>query len=175
MIVTTGLYLGRDNKYWLLLSILGFAIGWFGDSLDGRLAYFRNIPRKWYGWALDITVDWLSIGIMGIGYYYFFDEYKFVAFVFVFTYGWSMINSLLKYKITDKYSIDTFLMGPTELRILICIFLFLEIYIDNILFYFGIVGSLILMLINVNDFREILSYGDDRDKLEKANKQESKG
>ena len=39
LIVTAGLYLGTSDKNWLLLSILGYAVGWFGDSLDGRLAY----------------------------------------------------------------------------------------------------------------------------------------
>ncbi len=73
-IVTAGLYLGVANRHWLLLSILGYAVGWIVDSLDGRLAYFRNIPRKWYGWVLDISVDWITIGIMGAGYYLYFEE-----------------------------------------------------------------------------------------------------
>ncbi|MGB4960793.1 MAG: hypothetical protein WBO36_15025, partial [Saprospiraceae bacterium] len=126
ILIGVGLYLANSEPIWLALCVAGFAIQWFGDSLDGRLAYYRNIPRKWYGWALDISVDWISIGLIGGGFYYYFDQYKFVSFLFVFAYGWSMINSLLKYRITDRYSIDTFLMGPTEVRILICIFLVLE-------------------------------------------------
>ena len=30
------------DSTWLLLTPVGFAINWFGDSLDGRLAYYRN-------------------------------------------------------------------------------------------------------------------------------------
>ena len=37
------------NRNYLLLGVPGFAINWFGDSLDGRLAYYRKQPRKWYG------------------------------------------------------------------------------------------------------------------------------
>ena len=48
------------SRTFLLLGILGFIINWFGDSLDGRLAYYRNIPRKWYGFSLDFIVDWLT-------------------------------------------------------------------------------------------------------------------
>jgi hypothetical protein len=42
------------HRGWLLLGILGFAVNWFGDSLDGRVAYFRNKPRKWYGKAKPV-------------------------------------------------------------------------------------------------------------------------
>jgi phosphatidylserine synthase len=43
------------------MGYFGFAINWFGDSLDGRIAYYRNTPRKWYGFALDCIMDWLSL------------------------------------------------------------------------------------------------------------------
>jgi len=170
IIVAIGLVMAKSEKPWLIVSVLGFAIQWFGDSLDGRLAYYRNTPRKWYGWALDISVDWVSIGIIGFGFYYFFDLNNFVAFLFIFTYGWSMINSLLKYKITNKYTIDTNLMGPTELRIIICIFILLEYFVDDILMIFGAVGSIILALINISDLVAILKEGnklDDKERLEK--------
>ena len=41
---------------YMLLGVLGFAISWFGDSLDGRLAYYRHLERKNYGFALDMTI-----------------------------------------------------------------------------------------------------------------------
>lgn len=34
------------NPNYLLLGVLGCAINWFGDSLDGRIAYYRQKPRK---------------------------------------------------------------------------------------------------------------------------------
>ena len=45
--VFMGFWLARTDPNFLLVSIAGFAIQWFGDSLDGRLAYFRKTPRKW--------------------------------------------------------------------------------------------------------------------------------
>ncbi len=137
ILIAVGLYFAKYDKIYLAVSIIAFAIQWFGDSLDGRLAYYRDKPRKWYGWALDITVDWLSIGIIGFGFYYYFESYKYIAFLFIFAYGWSMINALLRYKITDAYSIDTNLMGPTELRIIICIFIIIDYFVPNTLMYFG--------------------------------------
>ena len=170
IVISVGLYFGNFNKTWLILSILGFAIQWFGDSLDGRLAYWRNTPRKWYGWALDITVDWLSICIIGFGFYYYMDSYKYISFIFIFAYGWAMINTLLRYKITDAYSIDTNLMGPTELRIIICTFMVIEYFVPNTLIAFALVGSLILIYFNITDLMMILKAGDTRDVKEKAEK-----
>ncbi len=45
------------SPYFLLIGIFGSIVNWYGDSLDGRLAYFRKKSRKWYGFCLDITID----------------------------------------------------------------------------------------------------------------------
>jgi phosphatidylglycerophosphate synthase len=50
-VVFTALLLGSLNRWWLLGGIIGLAIQWFGDSLDGRLAYYRGKPRKWFGFS----------------------------------------------------------------------------------------------------------------------------
>ena len=168
MIIGTGLYLGNTYKPWLLLSVFGFMIQWFGDSLDGRLAYYRNIPRKWYGWSLDLTVDWLSMCLVGFGFFYYLDYYRWIAFIFIFAYGWSMIIALLRYKITDKYSIDSHSMGPTELRILIAAFMILDIFVSQTLVVFGFAGTFILMIFNIFDTIRVLKMGDERDKKEKG-------
>jgi len=169
VVIALGLVLAVDNTYWLLLSVLGFAIQWFGDSLDGRLAYYRNIPRKWYGWALDINADWISACIIGLGFYFYFPDWKVVAFLFVVAYGGSMILALLRYKIADKYVIDTHLIGPTELRIIISVFMLAEITFPGVLWKFALCGSLLLMVINFLDSLKIFQLGDQRDLLEKAN------
>jgi phosphatidylglycerophosphate synthase len=58
LIVLSGFILAvYVHKNYLLLGVPGFVINWFGDSLDGRLAYFRKKPRKWYGFTLDLVTD----------------------------------------------------------------------------------------------------------------------
>jgi hypothetical protein len=37
--------LSRYNRQWLLWGILFLAVNWFGDSLDGTVARFRNRQR----------------------------------------------------------------------------------------------------------------------------------
>jgi hypothetical protein len=85
-----------------------------------------------------------------------------------------MINALLRYKITNAYAIDTNLMGPTELRIIICIFIVLEYFISNTLIAFGLGGSLILIIFNFSDLMKILQEGNKKDATEKAEKALSK-
>jgi phosphatidylglycerophosphate synthase len=73
----------------LLIGVLGYLISWFGDSLDGRIAYYRKIPRKWYGFALDITTDWLGIILMGLGFVIYAEGgWEIFGFGFVVMCGW---------------------------------------------------------------------------------------
>ena len=167
LVILLGLYLSIENKYALIVSVVGFAIQWFGDSLDGRLAYYRNIPRKWYGWSLDINADWISICIIGFGFYTYFPAYKFLAVVFVMAYGGSLILSLLQYKINNKYLIDKASLGPTELRIIICLALCIEIFVPYALVIFSLVASVIMLILNVKESMHLMSEGDIRDNFEK--------
>lgn len=121
VLVLAGFILANySERSYLLIGIFGLALNWFGDSLDGRIAYYRNIPRKWYGFSLDIIMDWVSTVMIGLGYMvYAKGKYELIAFVFVVLYGWAMIISQLRYKITDVYTIDSGLVGATEIRIIL--------------------------------------------------------
>jgi len=155
---------------YLLMGIVGLAVNWFGDSLDGRIAYYRNIPRKWYGFSLDIIMDWGSTVLIGMGYFtYAGDEGKILAFIFVVFYAWAMIISQLRYKITDHYTIDSGLVGPTELRVLIVIILLLEVLIKNSINVSAFLMCTALLLINLMDTRKLLKLGNLRDDYERKN------
>jgi archaetidylinositol phosphate synthase len=47
---------GRDPR-WLLAVDLGLVVNWFGDSLDGSLARYRQKTRPRYGFYVDHVVD----------------------------------------------------------------------------------------------------------------------
>jgi phosphatidylglycerophosphate synthase len=159
------------SKEYLLLGVLGFAINWLGDSLDGRIAYFRNIPRKWFGFSLDIIMDWVSTVLIGLGYMvYARNEYELIAFVFVALYGWAMIISQLRYKITDIYSIDSGLVGPTEVRIILSLIFVMEASFGHLIEYFAGVMCVVLFIINIIDTRKLLKLGDIRDAAEREEK-----
>lgn len=159
-----------DREY-LLLGVVGLAINWLGDSLDGRIAYYRNTPRKWFGFSLDIIMDWIGTVLIGLGYMvYVENEYELIAFVFVVLYGWAMIISQLRYKITDKYTIDSGIVGPTEVRVLISLMLVLEVIFPASLKFFGLVMCVVLLIIDIVDTNKLLKLGDVRDQAETAAK-----
>ena len=152
------------GSWWLLLTPLAFFINWFGDSLDGRLAYYRKKPRKWFGFCLDIVVDWIGIIAIGLGYYtYVQPEWKIIGFIFVVLYGAEMIISQLRYKVTDKYSIDSGLLGPTEVRIILAILFCMDFFIPGSIHWIGLVVSIVLLLSFISDFRKLLALADERD------------
>ena len=156
------------NSYFLLLGIVGYAINWFGDSLDGRIAYYRQKSRKWYGFALDITTDWLGITLMGLGFMiYVSGSWKIIGFAFVVLYGWEMISTLLRYKITGKYTIDSGLFGPTEVRIAICLILLIEVLFKDSILYISSAATAILFIMNIVDTRKLLKLADECDIREK--------
>jgi phosphatidylglycerophosphate synthase len=156
------------SRYFLLLGIVGFMVSWFGDSLDGRIAYYRNKPRKWYGFSLDITVDWLGIILMGAGFIVYAPSYwKIIGFLFVVLYGWEMLTALLRYKVTEQYSIDSGSFGPTEVRILISFMLILEVIVKDSILYTSSFACLILLIMNFLETGKILKFANERDKKEK--------
>ena len=166
----------KISGYWLFLGIAGFAISWFGDSLDGRIAYYRNKPRKWYGFALDIAVDWLGIVLIGLGFILYANGYlKIVGYAFITFYGLEIIIALMRYKITGNYSIDAGLLGPTEARIVISLFLLIEIVFKGTLQYMALVAVAVLIISSFSELKKLLDAADAQDREEKrAQDRESK-
>jgi phosphatidylglycerophosphate synthase len=152
---------------YLLLGVFGFIISWFGDSLDGRIAYYRKKPRKWYGFALDITFDWIGIILIGCGFIvYAGGKWELLGYGFIVMYGWEMIIALMRYKITGHYSIDSGFMGPTEVRILISAMLAAEVLFRDSILYAAAGISIILFFVNILDTRNLLKLASEREKKE---------
>jgi len=163
------------SDIFLLISLLGFIINWYGDSLDGRLAYYRNVPRKWYGFSLDVTIDWVGLSMIGLGYYiYAVPQWKWLGLIFIVLYGWEMITAQLRYKVTGKYSIDSGIFGPTELRIILMFILSLEYFFRDSVYYAVSVACLILVVTNLIDMVKLLKAADIRDIKEKKEKARKK-
>lgn len=183
VIVLIGFLLAKyqNKKIFLAVAIFGFALNWFGDSLDGRIAYFREIPRKWYGFALDSIMDWLSLVVMGIGYFYYItDEFRILVFTFCCAYAWSVIIAHIRYKITNIYTIDTGILGPTEVRVIICLVILAEMIFGGtgkytVFTVFSIAVNIILIAINIIDTYKLIQLGDERDVRDRKHKESLPG
>ena len=171
-IILAGFILAKYyGEVYLLIGVFGFLVCWFGDSLDGRIAYYRNKQRKWYGFALDITADWIGVVLMGWGFVIYIENtWEILGFCFVILYGWEMLTTLLRYKITNKYSIDSGLFGPTEVRIVISMILVLEVAFKGSILYSAALACALLFITNVIDTNKLLKLANDRDIEERKQK-----
>lgn len=174
IIVASSFVLGAYvNRHWLLISLLGFVINWFGDSLDGRLAYYRNKPRKWYGFSLDITVDWIGTILIGLGFIVYVNGWwEVIGFLFVVMYGWEMITAQLRYKVGGHYSIDSGIFGPTEVRILLASIITAEVIIPGALNYLAAAACVFLLISNIIEARKLLMLANQRDAEDRREKEQ---
>src|SRR5580704_2018978 len=113
--------LSRYNRYVLLLVIVGLAVNWLGDSLDGTLARVRQQQRPRYGFYVDHMVDVFgSIALMGgLACSGLLHWQTAIAMLIAF-----LVLSSESYLAT--YTLSCFelsqgLFGPTEIRILLII------------------------------------------------------
>lgn len=116
LLVPAGYFGSRADPRFLLVAILGLVANWFGDSLDGSLARYREVTRPRYGYFLDHSVDAfgtvLMIGGMGLSPYVRTD----VALFAVAGYLALCIHVFLKNYVTGTFQLTFIHLGPTELR-----------------------------------------------------------
>ena len=119
VMVALGYMLSWLGPAWLSLSIAGYIVHWFGDSLDGSLARWRRIERPSYGYFVDHSVDGLAIflmvGSIGLSPYMRFD----VALIAVIGYLLLAIHSFLAAKVVGEFRLSYMAGGPTELRLML--------------------------------------------------------
>ena len=131
-LVGTGAVKGNT---WLWVASLGFVINWFGDSLDGTLARYRNMSRPNYGYYTDHAIDGITsllifggIGLSGVAR---FD----VAMVALSCWLLLMLQVFLKTHATGVFEMTSIKIGPTEVRVL-------AIILNTVVFFVGSGSSL---------------------------------
>jgi phosphatidylglycerophosphate synthase len=104
---------------WLWLSIAGFVVHWFGDSLDGSLARFRKIERPRYGYFLDHSCDGLATAMIvcGIG----LSPYVALEAALLGLAGYLLlsIHAFLSVRVLGELPLTYLNLGPTEVRVLL--------------------------------------------------------
>lgn len=159
------------SRAFLLVGLPGFMINWFGDSLDGRLAYYRKKPRKQYGFSLDITIDWLSIILIGLGFIIYADGvWEVFGYGFVTMYAWEIILALIRYRITGNYSIDSGKFGPTEVRLMVGAAMVAEVLLPGSIVFSAGFLVIAIFIVNIIDTRKLLRVADEIDKKEAQSK-----
>src|SRR5438132_489874 len=114
-------YLTQWDRRMLLAAIACLALNWFGDSLDGTLARYRNRQRPRYGFYVDHIVDtfgalFILFGLALSGY---MTERVAAALLIVFF--MLAINTYLTTYTLGVFRISQWKMGPTEMRLILMI------------------------------------------------------
>jgi len=111
----------KQNPAWLHLVNLFLALNWFGDSLDGTLARYRNQQRPRYGFYVDHIID--TFGAMFLIYGLALSGYmtERVATGLLIVFFMMAINAYLATCALGVFRISHWKMGPTEIRLLLCI------------------------------------------------------
>lgn len=129
-VVFLGYLLTNFSKNFLWLASLGFVLHWFGDSLDGTLARYRNRQKPRYGFYVDHAVDALGELLIALGLglspYVRFD----VALLLLAGY---LLMTLQNYVFTCATSIFVMSQGKiggTEIRVL-------AILLNAVMFFTG--------------------------------------
>lgn len=114
----------------LWLANLGFAINWFGDSLDGSLARYRHIERPKYGFFLDHVVDAFNEFIIAIGLG--LSPYVTFAIACLGLIGYLLLSVLVYVRtaVAGVFQISYGQLGPTEVRIIF-------ILLNTIVYFMG--------------------------------------
>jgi phosphatidylglycerophosphate synthase len=116
-----GYALSRQNPLMLHAVNLFIFLNWFGDSLDGTLARYRDRQRPRYGFYVDHIIDtfgtmFLIFGLALSGY---MTERVAAAMLIVFL--MLAINSYLAAYSLGIFKISQWKMGPTEMRLILII------------------------------------------------------
>lgn len=110
--------LTRYNPGFLWLASLGFVINWFGDSLDGTLARYRNIQRPIYGFFVDHSLDAVSEALVFIGLG--LSPYVRLDLALLALVGYLMMSVLVYIRtcVDGVFKISYGKLGPTEVRMI---------------------------------------------------------
>jgi phosphatidylglycerophosphate synthase len=118
-LIFAGYTASNSAPSWLLLALFGYAVQWFGDSLDGSLARFRKIERPSYGYFIDHSCDGLTnlLILGGMGFSPFVSMG--VAMFALAGYFLLSIHAFLSARVLGELKLSYLSAGPTELRLLL--------------------------------------------------------
>lgn len=109
--------LARYDARWLWAACGFLFLNWFGDSLDGTLARYRDRQRPRYGFYVDHVID--SFGAVFLCGGLAFSGYMSPVVAMALLTGFLMlsIESYLTAYCLGEFYLGHFLLGPTEIRL----------------------------------------------------------
>lgn len=129
-LVTAAGFLGCWVSNWLLIAVvLGLFLNWFGDSLDGTLARYRQIERPHYGYFIDHSADLIAqtLIVVGLGFSPFFTVPS--SLLVLSLYLLMSSYTYLRVVTESVHRLSYGGMGATEFRILVAVWALLAAWL----------------------------------------------
>jgi archaetidylinositol phosphate synthase len=112
-------YASSLNKYFLILVVGALAVNWFGDSMDGTLARFRDSQRPRYGYYVDHVIDLAGTAVLLGGLALSGYMNPLIAVGLLAAYALIEAEVFLAAHTLKVFALSRFRIGPTELRIIL--------------------------------------------------------
>ena len=139
VLVMAGFIAAHLSPAFVILMILGLFLNWYGDSLDGTLARYRQIERPRFGYFMDHSCDLVSqtFIFIGLGLSPWFTPCS--ALLALSMYLLMSSYTYLKVMVLGMHHLSYGGMGATELRVAIACWSLLAIWVGP-----GLTGTLFL-------------------------------
>jgi archaetidylinositol phosphate synthase len=109
----------RWNKLSLILVVISLALNWFGDSLDGTLARYRNCQRPRYGYYVDHVIDLFGVTALLAGLALSGYMSQLIAVALLAAFALVEAEVFLATYVQNVFRLSCFCFGPTELRVVL--------------------------------------------------------
>ena len=134
-------WLANINVNYLWASSFCLVLNWYGDSLDGTLARFRQTQRPKYGFFIDHSLDALTTCLFCIGLGLSPMMQMSIALFIMGGYLCMSIYTYLSTIIIGKFRLTYASLGPTEVRLILIAVYILFIYNPCPDFYIKVFGQ----------------------------------
>jgi len=131
VIIAASYALTTISRDFLWVANMGIALHWFGDSLDGTLARFRNIERPRYGYFIDHSLDTLVEFLVALGMGFSPLLRLDCALFGLAAYLMMSVSVNIRTCVTGVFRISYCKLGPTEFRAAMIIFNTIFYFTDN--------------------------------------------
>ena len=130
VLVMIGFVCANISPYFVSLVIFGLFLNWYGDSLDGTLARYRQIERPHFGYFIDHSCDLISqtfifLGL-GLSPYFTLRSALFALSMYLLMSSYTY----LKVMILRTHQLSYGGMGATELRVVLACWSLIAIWAD---------------------------------------------
>lgn len=151
LMIALGFVLSSYGVHFLWLSVAGFVVNWYGDSLDGTIARVRKQQRPVYGFYLDHTMDAINETMMflgaGLSPFMSFN----LACIILVVYLMLTLNVSINAHLRNQFRLTYAKLGPTEFRLICMVAIILLIGIKPLRTATVVVSCLGGMVLSVLD------------------------